>query len=379
MKIAYITTYDSSDVHAWSGSGAYILRALQSSGFQNESIGNLIDKANVLYKLKKAIYSIVLSKTYLSGRDPAFLKYYASQVESALATVGCDIVFSPGTTPIAYLNTKKPIVFWTDATFAGMVDFYPGYKNLCNETIINGNRSEQLALSKCSLAIYCTEWAAKTAIQNYDVDPAKVRVVPFGANIDCNRNLQDINSTISNKNFETCKLLFIGVEWFRKGGDIALRVAEQLNQRGIRTELNIVGCNPPVSLPDFVKLHGFISKNTEEGRRLLDKLMNESHFLILPSKAECYGVVFAEASSFGVPSLATKVGGIPTAIQDGKNGKTFQLDENPEKYCDYIESLMSSKQGYYELALSSFREYSEKLNWFSAGKKVYDLIQEFCG
>ena len=107
--------------------------------------------------------------------------------------------------------------------------------------------------------------------------------------------------------------------------------------------------------------------------------MTEAHFLILPSRAECAAVVFAEASSFGLPSLGTKVGGIPTVIRDGKNGQTFSLYDNPEAYCDYIQALMSSRQKYNELALSSFREYSERLNWVVAGKKVYELVQEFCG
>ena len=206
-----------------------------------------------------------------------------------------------------------------------------------------------------------------------------MKVVPFGANVTCDRTLHDIDLMSRAKNFAICKLLFVGVDWVRKGGDIAFWVAELLNQRGIRTELHVVGCNPTSELPDFVKLHGFISKKTEEGRKSLDVLMAESHFLILPATAECYGLVFAEASSFGLPSLATKVGGISTVIQDGKNGHTFPLDELPESYCDYIETFMSSKQAYRELALSSFREYSERLNWSSAGRNVYNLIQEFCG
>ena len=110
----------------------------------------------------------------------------------------------------------------------------------------------------------------------------------------------------------------------------------------------------------------------------LKSLMTESHFLILPSRAECFGVVFAEASAFGLPSLSTKVGGIPTAIHDGKNGQTFSVDEDPETYCDYIEHFMSSKEAYTNLAVSAFKEYSTRLNWLSAGKKVCDLIHEFC-
>ena len=231
MKIAYVTTYDASDIHAWSGVGYNILRTLQHSGFQTESIGNLRDKKTFLLRIKKLFYS-VCHKNYHIGREPSLLKFYANQVENELSKIYCDIVFSPGILPIAYLRTDKPIVFWADASFAGMVDFYPHFSNLCTETIRKGNQIEQLALSKCRIAIYSSEWAAKTAIENYDVNPAKVQVVPFGANISCNRNLHDVESIIEKKVMDVCKLLFIGVDWHRKGGDFALAVAAATKQTG---------------------------------------------------------------------------------------------------------------------------------------------------
>lgn len=378
MKILYVTTYDASDIHSWGGSGYYISQTLKLSGFRIEYIGNLREKANTFFKAKTLIYRKLLRGNYLRDREPLILKSYAKQVKNALLRLNPDVVFSPGTIPIAYLQTNKPIVFWTDSAFAGMVNFYPGFSNLCRESVRNGNRMEQAALSRCSLAIYTSEWAAKTAVDNYDVDPRKVKVVSFGANVNCNRTARDIKEIITSKDFSVCKLLFIGVDWFRKGGDIALRTAEILNDQGIQTELHIVGCTPPFDVPWFVTLHGFISKSTKEGRKQLNKLLTESHFLILPSRADCLPMVLAEASAFGLPSLATNVGGIPTAIRDGKNGQLFPLEEGAKKYSDYIMRLMSSKEQYQHLAMSSFREYIDRLNWPLAGKKVCELIYEFC-
>ena len=378
MRIAYVTIFDPSDIHAWSGLGVHILRSLRSSGLQTETIGKLRYQFDFIYKIKEVLYPRLLSKTYLMLWDPILLKVFARQVERALAAIDCDLLFSIWTNPIAYLRTEKPIVFWGDATFAGRMNFDPRYCNLCAETIRSANRAEQLALSKCRLAIYASEWAANTAIQYYDVDPAKVKVVPFGANLNCSRSMQDIERIIPNKNPEVCRLLFVGVDWFGKGGDVALKVAGQLNRRGLRTELHVVGCNPPVELPDFAKPYGFVSKASEQGRQLLDDLFSQAHFLIVPSRAEAFGVVFAEASSFGVPSLATKVGGIPSAIRDGVNGQTFAAGELPDAYCDYIERLWSSKEEYARLAMSSFREYTERLNWGTSGRRVNELLQEFC-
>jgi glycosyltransferase involved in cell wall biosynthesis len=379
MRIAYVTTYDSSNVHEWSGSGNYMLRALQSVGIESENVGNLREDGSQLPKIKNLFYSKLRKSKFLRDREPAILKNYAVQVERRITLINPDVIFSPGTIPLAYLKTEKPVVFWTDATFAGMIDFYPEFTNLCSESIRNGNKMEQLALSKCSLAIYSSEWAANTAIQNYDVDPEKVKVVPFGANINCDRDLNEIEAIITKKNLDTCKLLFSGVDWHRKGGDKALSIAEMLNKQGLRTELHVVGCTPPFTPPSFVKNHGFISKRTEEGRNQIDQLFSTANFLILPSLADCVPVVLAEACSFGLPSLTTKVGGIPTAIRDGKNGWTFNLEESPEEYCKYIKTLMTSSDDYKKLSLSCFHEYSARLNWHSASISVSNLMQKFCG
>ena len=106
------------------------------------------------------IKNIVFKKNYLRDREPLTLRSYAKQVERQLSRIKPDIVFSPGTKPIAYLRTDKPIIFWADATFDGMVDFYPEFTNLCDETMRNGRAMEQAALSNCRLAIYASEWAA---------------------------------------------------------------------------------------------------------------------------------------------------------------------------------------------------------------------------
>lgn len=376
MKIAYVTTYNASDVHHWSGSGYYIAQSLVAADLELEYIGNLNEKFSLLWKAKTLFYRQLLSKRYLRDREPYLLKSYAKQVGNVLKSSRADIVFSPGSIPIAYLKTDKPIVYWADATFAGMIGFYPEFSNLCKETIENGNRMEQEALSKCSYAIYASEWAAKTAVNYYSVDAKKIKVVPFGANINCSRTISDIEKIVRNRDAKKIRLLFCGVDWHRKGGDIVLKTAKMLFAEGVDIELDVVGCRPPGLVPDFVKVHGFVSKKTAEGRRLLDNLFSDAHFLILPSQAECYGVVFAEASSFGLPSIATDVGGIPTVVKNGINGQLFSIEDSADKYCSYIKDVMSSRNQYRDLALSSFKEYENRLNWSVAGRTVRELIHE---
>ena len=372
MNIAYVTSYNADDLSKFSGLGHNIWRALDNQYLSITKVGNLKEKFHNLLAVKDRLYNRYANKKYYRDREICVSKGYAKQVQERLKNSNFDIIFSPGTLPIAFLDYSKPIAFWTDSTFGGMVDFYPAYSNLCSETIKSGNIIESQALKRCGLAIYSSDWAAKTAIDYYDVDPKKVKVVPFGANLPCDRKIGDIELLLKTRPRNKCKLLFVGVDWYRKGGDIALAVASRLNQIGLETELKIVGCLPSDTrgLPDFVKIQGYISKKNADGIKMLNNLFADSHFFIMPSRFEAYGVVFCEASSFGVPSIASVVGGIPTAVKDGINGKLFPLNSDIEEYSSFIVDCFSNYENYENLALSSFFEYQSRLNWGVSGKIV---------
>ena len=38
MKIAYVTTYNSSDIHSWSGTGYYMFQTLKDTGYEIEQV-----------------------------------------------------------------------------------------------------------------------------------------------------------------------------------------------------------------------------------------------------------------------------------------------------------------------------------------------------
>ncbi len=382
MKLAYVTTYDARTLkgsNEWSGLGYYISESLKKQSVDLEYIGPLEQKlsSKILQKCKRHYYKFFENTHYEKDADLLVIKDYAHQISPILSGMNADVVFSTTIRPIVYLECKQPIVFWGDATCAGLIDFYPQYHNMCRESLESWHMMEKLALEKCKLAIYASDWAAQTAIEHYSADPAKVKVVPFGSNIDSHRTLSEIKELVKTRPANRCKLLFLGVDWYRKGGDVALKVAEGLNNLGLDTELTVVGCQPIVegSLPSFIRSLGYISKSTIAGKERINQLIAESHFLILPSRAECYGVVFCEANSFGVPCISRKVGGIPTIIKPHINGNLFDLNADISEYCDYIYRLLTNYTDYQDLALSAFHEYESRLNWQVAGRQVKNLLE----
>ncbi|MCL2440281.1 MAG: glycosyltransferase family 4 protein [Treponema sp.] len=379
MKIAFVSRQSIYDIHAWSGSVYSISKALKKKDIELYFIDNLDEKRNrIMIKLERLYAKItrkLFKKEHYYGVFPITLKYLSCLIKKQL-TKDTDIIFGITSEVIAYLKTEIPKILFADSVFAGKFEYYKSCTNLSNRIKKYLNTLEKNALDNCDKALFTSDWAKDGAIKYYNCDPDKIKVVPFGANIECNRKIIDIEKIIENKKENECNLLFIGVEWERKGAAIALETADVLHNKGINVHLDIVGIRScPVELPDYVTNHGFISKSTEVGNELLDNLFKRSHFFILPTRAECFGVVWSEASSFGLPSLATNTGGVPTAVFDGLNGKLFELSDRGEVYAKYIQTMLSDFNEYKKLCFSSFVEYEKRLNWNTISDNIICLMR----
>ncbi|MBW4555243.1 MAG: glycosyltransferase family 4 protein [Trichormus sp. ATA11-4-KO1] len=388
MKLAYITTYDVLNKSGWKkydmgnyGSNHYIFQTLVNQGIFIEQVGNFKKTYSWLTRSKWSFYRHFYNKDYYRWAEPIIGKNYAKQIRQQLSNLNTDIILcTEGAAPVAYLDYHKPMVLWLDTVLAALIDIYPYLSNICQETRRNIHLIEQLALDKCSLVIFSSEWSAEKATQIYKLNTNKVHVIPRGANLELqsNRTIEDISTLITSRGTDIYKLIFIGVDWNRKGGQIALEVSKELKERGFNNELTIIGDIPKniKNVPDFVKTVGYINKSSNEGKKNFYNLLSDAHFLILPTQADVTPNVLIEANAFGVPCLTTDIAGIPTIIKDDVNGKTFPLNANIADYCDYIVNYLTDYRKYESLAIASFNEYITRLNWSIAGKTANQLFQE---
>jgi glycosyltransferase involved in cell wall biosynthesis len=309
-------------------------------------------------------------------REPLALRSYRDQIMQRIDRSAVDIVFAPSSVPIAMLDGNVPVVFWGDAVWGGMVGYYEGFSHYSSRTLVNGHRQEQMALDRVAAAIYASEWAASTVRKHYQVKPSKVGVIPFGANLESKHDLEGMRAVLRRRNKDLCRLLFLGVDWERKGGELALQVADLLNLAGLPTTLTVVGCDPfrGIEKPFFVENLGFISKKSDAGRKQLEDLLRVSNFLILPTRAEAAGIVFCEASAFGLPILAPDTGGVSTYVHHGVNGRLFPLEATANDYANEILRIFGDERQYEQMCLASFNEFKTRLNWGTAVKSLTDVL-----
>jgi glycosyltransferase involved in cell wall biosynthesis len=253
-----------------------------------------------------------------------------------------------------------------------MLHFYPDYSSLSRRAIQVGMELDTLALERASVAFYASEWAARSAVRDHGADPRNVEVVPYGANMPITYTRDELAGIVLRRPSDRCRLLFVGLDWTRKGGDRAVEIARLLNEQGLPTELHVVGSapHPATELPTYVHVHGFVDKSTTAGAARMRHLFEASHFLVQPVTAEAFGVVFCEAAGHGVISLASRVGGIPSAVREGVTGALFDVHASIEEYADFVRRAMEDRNRYEAMALRAFDEYKRNLNWEVQAKRV---------
>jgi glycosyltransferase involved in cell wall biosynthesis len=307
-------------------------------------------------------------------RHPLALRSYARQIGRQLAQSNVDAIFAPSSIPVSALDTRTPILFWGDAVIDSMCDYYPGaFARMGARNLDLARNQEQAALEKSRFAIYASEWAANSVRKHYNVNGDQIQVIPFGANLAIRHSRPDISHFIEQRLARQCRLLFIGVDWERKGGPTALETVEILNQRGVPATLTIVGTEAPDS--PFVERLGFISKSTIAGQQRLSELLQSSTFFLLPTRAEAAGIVFCEASAFGLPIVSTNTGGVGTYVVDGSNGLLLPMHACARDYADGIERLWKDRSLYRKISLNGFDEYEQRLNWDVAIQRLLQLVQ----
>jgi glycosyltransferase involved in cell wall biosynthesis len=371
LKIAFVSPHDARDPHTWSGLPNTMVTVLNRAGADVEVISPLNRKARYFFAPKWLACKFT-HKFYKTDMEPLLIASYAREIGRRMSGRQFDAILSTEPFVISKLNRPEPITCWSDSVWDLMTDYY--FFNPPHSFAVKCTEHEQKALEKAAHAVFASDWAAKGASEHYRFDNNKLAVIPFGPNLEISHDRSAVESALAARRRDLCVLLFLGVDWKRKGGAIALETARLLNDRGLNTELIVAGCKVPGEKPSFVKEIGYISKRTPQGRRQLSHLLRISNFLILPTRAECAGVVFSEASAFGLPIITTDTGGIPTYVRQGVNGVRIPLAASAETYADHIWRLFHDSSAYSSMALAGWEEYRQRLNWETSISSLLSLL-----
>jgi len=360
ITIAYITVDDPRDRRTWSGINSFLLRALERRVQRVITIGPLRPQPVLFFSRVLNKLLLLFSGKRFNYRDSFRLsRSYARIIERRLE--GVDLIVAPaGLATTASLRTNVPIIHINDRCLAGALDYHRILRDLAAFSRREGLALERATLENATLTVYSSEWAAGGAVQQYADLAEKIRMIPFGANLEEAPAPPDARSFPPAK----LKLLMLGVNWEDKGGPIAYQALQAVKSAGVPAELVVCGCTPPAEFndPDLLR-EGFLNKNKPEELAKLVHHLRTADFLILPTRFEAYGIVFCEAAAYGLPVLATRTGGIPTIVQEGRTGFLFDLEDDGSAYAKRILELVNDPARWQAMRRAARERYDGTLTW----------------
>lgn len=160
------------------------------------------------------------------------------------------------------------------------------------------------------------EWVARSLREDYGVPGEKVTPICPGVDLGLfkpDKNVKPDDGVV--------RLLFVGGDFERKGGDLLLRWA---GETGVKSpwELHLVTRDSVPETPGVI-VHRGIANNSPE----LARLYQQSDLFVLPTRADCYSLVAMEAMAAGLPVVITRLGGIPELINEGETGYLLAADD----------------------------------------------------
>jgi glycosyltransferase involved in cell wall biosynthesis len=196
----------------------------------------------------------------------------------------------------------------------------------------------------------------QTLVRTYGCDPGRVATILIGANV------QQAVTSDSLDRYAAGRILFVGIDWERKGGPALLAAFDKVAARFPHAMLTIAGCSPPVSHPR-IRTTGLIPRTQVAG------LLGSASIFCLPSVVEPSAVASVEAMAFKLPVIATTVGGFPGMVVDGETGLLVPPND-PDALAGALAALLANPERARDMGQAGYRRSSELFTWDAVGVRL---------
>ena len=362
MKIAIISRSRIEDRTYWSGLIEKIFYSLKSmKDVRIIKIDNLNNSIRKIYAIKRELLKYTKNIKYDESYNKTVSKNFAYQIKKKLKKIEkVDCILCFDSSLIAHLEIDIPIILWTDVMYLDYYNHYFKKQNISSKTLKSIKYIENLAVRKCKQIILPTKWAIECAKLRHKKYSKKFCLIPFGSNLKRTIDKKKIDQIIKQKLRKHLTFVTLSVDWKRKGINQILILKENLESRGIQVKLIIIGAKK-FNILDYknVKIVPFINKNKRGADKKISNFLLKSHFNLLFSSAEAYGIALIEANSRGVPNLVFRIGGMQNIIKNEINGKIFNENEKVDVIANYVKNTFLDKKKYYKLANSSYNHFNK--------------------
>ncbi len=223
-------------------------------------------------------------------------------------------------------------------------------------------------IRKCESKIYsdatkiftCGTLPARTLTQEYGIPKEKIVTIYAGSNL--HYKVADKHEKKFTKN-----ILFVGLDWERKGGPVLIEVFKNILLRHPDASLTIVGAKPKIDNLPNVMIVG------EVPIKEVRKYYEQATIFMMPTQREPFGMVFIEAMNYQLPIVASNIGCIPDMVLNDFNG--YLINNNDVKaYTRTVCTLLDNPQKCSEMGNNSYELANSKFRWDKVGALLKENI-----
>ena len=378
MKIGMISRTDLNNKLFWSGIPSTVYEKFRKEKIKVVKIDNLNQNLRKLFVIKREYFKYFKKEKFDETYNIKVSKNYSSQLSSRLKNISnLTHLLTFDMSLVSFLKTEIPIIVWTDTLYT---DYYQNYfkdQKISKSSLDDIKSLEFATVKRCKLILFSSRWSLDNAKQKYKKFKNKFKLLEFGPSLRNELSQKKIKKKILKREKNKIKLISLSVDKKRKGIDKLIRLMNYINKQGIKCELTIIGHKSKKDYKNSnLKFLGFINKNDVLGEYKISKYLLNSHFHVLFSRAEAYGISLIEANSRGLPNISLNVGGVPHIIKNQKNGRLFKKNEKIEIIGNYIISTFFNVKKYRKLSISSYLEFKKKFNYVKIISNFKSLVSK---
>jgi glycosyltransferase involved in cell wall biosynthesis len=363
---------DPFDPRTFSGSSYSVFTALQKRGGLRRAFGARNDKSvELLLKLK----NFRLQRRWWSRQyylDPAYRNALTAKLAACVqpddlggAFLQIGAMFSM---PQA-VNGKGLFVAYHDSNIVEALAA-EDMRGIPSKRIDAAFAYELELARRCDLIFVTGSFLRASFINTFHVDPSRVITVGGGPNLIGGAEIDE------SKTYETQELLYVGVDFERKGGPLLLNALARVAKLFPKAKLHIVGprqIDIPTDIRDRVVFHGYVCRQTPDGAALFRDLFHRCSVFVLPSMYEPFGMSSLEAMLCQIPVVVTRGWGWLDTVQDGVNGFLVERG-NVEHLTDAIARCLSKPEKLRAMGQAGRNIILRNFTWDLVAKRMHDAL-----
>jgi glycosyltransferase involved in cell wall biosynthesis len=241
--------------------------------------------------------------------------------------------------PATFLTSfqrRVPTIFSLDMTPVLLEEFSSWYKGVNTSTLLQGLKRSlaNRVYRHARLLLAWSGFVRDSLVHDYRVDPNKIVVLPPGIDL----QKWSVQRAFDHPPSAHLRILLVGAEFLRKGGDMVARAAQREEFRDCQFHFVTQSFEGP--RPPNVTVH----EHAKPGTDALVELYKKADIFVMPTRADFAPTnAVCEAMAMELPVITCRVGGMEDVVLNGKTGFVIGRDDE-SAFIEHLRILINSRE-----------------------------------